>query len=297
MWLRADAGVIASGNAVSQWQDQSGNGVHASQSAAGNQPTLAAAGVNGRPALQFDGIGDFLTFPLPLNGLGGMTLCLVGANTTARTGGSSGAENAAIFWNEAEPWGSVYLTPFQDRVQFRFGTKQEHNWPTYSRPTTLGNAASINIATKNGATDSLYVNGALVLQQGGKLNTIAATDEIGNLGRGFDDNSYFPGTIAEVLVYRRALSDQERMSLEAYLQEKYSGAAPEEQPTIRIAFTQGQVRGQVNGQANKPYDVLASSDFATWTLLLTDTTGSDGTFAFPVTAQSSRQFFRARVSE
>jgi hypothetical protein len=31
MWLRADAGVIVSGTAVSQWRDQSGNGVHANQ--------------------------------------------------------------------------------------------------------------------------------------------------------------------------------------------------------------------------------------------------------------------------
>jgi len=221
LWLKADAGVTLAGTAVSQWADQSGNSRNATQGTASSQPTLVSNALNGKPALSFDGVNDFMTFTFPVNGLTGMTLVLVGANSADKNGGSTNAESSAIFWNETSSWGTVYLSPYQTNVKFRFGTGQTGNLPSYTRPTSIGSGFSISVATKNGTTDSLYVNGNLAVSQSGKLSTIAVSQSTGNLGRGYNNNTYFPGRISEVLVYNRALSDSERQGVEAYLNSKY----------------------------------------------------------------------------
>ena len=94
----------------------------------------------------------------------------------------------------------MYVAPFQSSVVARFGTTQIGNQLLYTRPTSLGTDFTITTALKNGGTDSLFVNGNLVLSQSGKLPTIAGCRDTASLGRGFDDNTYFSGEIAEVLL-------------------------------------------------------------------------------------------------
>jgi hypothetical protein len=96
---------------------------------------------------------------------------------------------------------------------------------TYSRPVSAGSAFTRTAAIKDGATDRLYVDGELVLSQGERLPTLAGHRNIGNLGRGYNDDTYFAGHIAEVLVFTRALSEAERVQVEQYLAGKYSAPA------------------------------------------------------------------------
>jgi hypothetical protein len=221
LWLRADAGVVSSAGAVSTWRDQSGSGTDASQATAASQPLLVASAVNGRPALRFDGVNDFLTFGLPLEGSSAATLVLVSANSAARDGGANGVANAPLFWNETAPWGTVHLSPFQHVVKYRFGTGQSGNLPTYVRPASVGAAFTLALAQKDGGSEWLYLNGQLVHSALGKLPTLRGIRPVGNLGRGYNDNTYFPGEIAEVLVYTRALTGSERAQVEQYLRDKY----------------------------------------------------------------------------
>ncbi len=57
---------------VTTWYDQSGNNRHATQATAGNQPQIVNAGVidiaNGKPAIRFDGVNDYLAAASPLIG-------------------------------------------------------------------------------------------------------------------------------------------------------------------------------------------------------------------------------------
>jgi hypothetical protein len=48
----------------------------------------------------------------------------------------------------------------------------------------------------------------------------------GQLGRGYNNNPYFNGDIAELLVYSRALSDAELRTVQRYLLQKYFPALP-----------------------------------------------------------------------
>ncbi|HTG44559.1 MAG TPA: LamG-like jellyroll fold domain-containing protein, partial [Verrucomicrobiae bacterium] len=221
LWLRADAGVALSGSAVSQWSDQSGNNRHALQATSASQPLLSNSALNGLPALRFDGVNDFLAFTLPINGLNGMSIFLVGANSQNQSGGGTHAEKAALFWNETAGWGTAYLTPFQSTVNMRFGTTQANNQILYSRPSSAGTAFTLTEAIKNGTTDTLYINGSNVVNQGGKFSSIAGCRDTANIGRGYNDNSFFAGDIAELLIYTRALGAGERTTVEQYLGAKY----------------------------------------------------------------------------
>jgi hypothetical protein len=71
IWLKADAGssTTTSGNAVSQWNDQSGNNNNVSQATATRQPlyrSSVAGAFNGMPAMELDNDPadyDYLTCP------------------------------------------------------------------------------------------------------------------------------------------------------------------------------------------------------------------------------------------
>jgi hypothetical protein len=226
LWLKADAGITADAARVAKWADQSASKIDAAQEEPDSRPTLVNNAIAGKPVLRFDGVDDYMTFTLPVNGLSGMTIFLVAANSEDRSGGvgegcNCRAQNCAIFWNETTSWGTVYLSPFQSQVNWRFGTTQTGNWPLYTRPAAIGNAYTVTVSKKDGATDSLYINGQPVMSEGGKEPAIDGCQDEGNLGRGYNDDTFFPGDIAEVLVYDRALPDAERQAVEQYLIAKY----------------------------------------------------------------------------
>ncbi|HZE98508.1 MAG TPA: FecR domain-containing protein [Planctomycetota bacterium] len=221
LWLRADAGVTVLDGAVATWSDQSGNRRDATQAAAGSRPKILLDAVRGRPALRFDGIDDALMSPLSIEGLGGLTLILVAANATDFTGGKTHGENAALFWPETVDWGWVYLSPFQSNVKWRFGTTQTNNLPFHIR---AANAVGFTMTTvlKDGAAETLYIQGAPVERVTGKLPAVKGTQPSLQIGMGANATG-FPGDIAEILIYARALSDAERQRVERALSGKYSG--------------------------------------------------------------------------
>lgn len=224
-WVKADAGVSLNGSAVTQWSDQSGNGRHATQSTTSSQPILVANGLGGKPALQFDGVDDFLQFGLPINGWTGMTIVMVSSSTGDPSGGANGGENAPLFWDETASWGWTFLSPFQTSVKLRFGTTQTGNLSAYSRPAAIGSSMTTTISKHDGATDTLYVNGSQVWSAGGKTASIAGAVGTPWIGRGAG-STFFSGRIAEILVYNRAITDDERQTIETALADKYTASAP-----------------------------------------------------------------------
>ncbi|HWN09733.1 MAG TPA: fibronectin type III domain-containing protein [Pyrinomonadaceae bacterium] len=247
LWLKPDVGVTtntyfkstADVSVVSSWADQSGNGRHASQATLGSRPIYRAGDLNGNPTLEFNGSSDFLTFNLPVNGETEMTIFLVAKNTEVQAAGASEAERAALFWNETASWGTIYLSPFQATIPFRFGTTQSGNRFIYTRPASIAGAWSITTAVKSNTVDYLFVNGAQVMIQTGRLPTIAGCQAVGNIGRGYNFNTYFYGKYAEILIYFRALTVLEREQVENYLAEKYfsGGSDPEADTTPPTAPT------------------------------------------------------------
>jgi hypothetical protein len=224
LWLKADEGVTLNANSVSLWVDQSGNGNDAEQTNETNQPIVDDNAINGLPALEFDGVDDFMTFTLPINDLTGLTIVLVSAATQDIDIPFPHCQYAAIFWNETASWGTAHLTPLQSRVWLRFGTGQTQPLPVvYEYTAPVGDSFTICTAMMDGLNDYLYVNGELVFtnEKPAGQTTIANQRDIANIGRGYDDDTYFPGMIAEILIYTKTLSDEELQQVGQYLSDKY----------------------------------------------------------------------------
>jgi hypothetical protein len=167
---------------VTEWTDLSGNGNNAVQTDTTKQPTAfhAENGAGGfsesgaigdgptcQPSIYFDGRGQFLNFNLPIAGLSEMTIFLVAAPDADGSGGISRSEPAAIFWNEFEYWGSTHLTPFQTIVTARFGTARANTNLVFNRPVDLGGDYTVTTFEKDHSTDSLWVDGQLILRTKG----------------------------------------------------------------------------------------------------------------------------------
>jgi hypothetical protein len=60
LWLKADAGITQTGTTVRRWEDQSGNNNHAIQNGANVRPTYQSESINFNPALDFDGVDDYI---------------------------------------------------------------------------------------------------------------------------------------------------------------------------------------------------------------------------------------------
>ena len=220
-WLSSDA-IMPTGPPafpLAAWPDQSGNGHDAAQTVAANVPSPVRDGNYCKPAVSFNG-NQYYNFNLPIGGWQQMTVFMVAKSAVDPAAGSYASFSSAMLWNENAAWGNTFVSPYQGSEAFRFGTTQVGNQPIYSRPATIGQDFTITRAVHNSDTDSLYVNGLLVLRQGGKLPVLAGTSGDGYLGRGIN-NTYYNGEISEVLVYNRVLTVEEAASVESYLRNKF----------------------------------------------------------------------------
>jgi hypothetical protein len=223
-WFKADAGTAVEAGRVAQWQDQSGHSRHAAQPSPAARPMLIANAANGKPALRFDGASSVMSFDCPVNGLTSMTILLVAVSSKNQGLGLMG-NHAALQWPDFGPWGGVFLSPQQIYVPWRFGTSQPNNVASWDRPG--GNPAGWTVTTvrKDGTKEELFVQGASVLSSKDRYPAIAHTQDVATIGAGTDSKQnpmkFYPGDIAEILVFARALSDVERDALERHLRGKY----------------------------------------------------------------------------
>ena len=102
IWHDAEFVTLTSG-AVSSWDDLSGNGRHATQTTAASRPTVDATGINGRPALLFDGMNDYLNSVIFRSGTASRSVFMVWMAETRLTSyaayysnGTSGSSGAFI---------------------------------------------------------------------------------------------------------------------------------------------------------------------------------------------------------
>ena len=239
IWLNADRGVTLGGddgNSVLSWENQ-GSMDATFTAEAETAPTLGV-NENGVPSLVFSGgkddqgtlggDGDFMTFDgVDFNNKSEMTMIVVSHYTGKSVGNpsgdwTSGDKYCAIFAEEAGGWGSLFMSPYHDWTSARFGTGKDFcNIKYYDRDEI--DRTAVTIATKDGAKEKLYVDGVLGAE---KNDAVAVTKNIGSkmhIGASYSDYkwTYFKGTISEILIYDRALSDAEIEQVNTYLTQKY----------------------------------------------------------------------------
>lgn len=220
LWL--DATTLAGtpdGAPVSFWPDLSGGGNNASHAAAGAPPVYRAAAMGGgRPAVEFDGATTYLEGPLALPAES--TIIAAIWDRGSATPCCSGVFFSRGAWTGLST--RVLVTPGAPNA-----TVVMIDWPGSA------DAGMRNIADTQVVAAVTYAStGATAHVDGCSDSTQGA---VGRPGAGYmlgsrnaEDARYFSGSLAEMLVYPRALTHVERGAVEAYLLTKWppGGARP-----------------------------------------------------------------------
>jgi hypothetical protein len=243
LWLKADTGVVpqSPSNSVETWFDQSGNYNNATQDTTNNQPFYVTNALNGLPAVKFNG-NQYLVFPNTfLSGTTGLEALVV---LKVATNPPSAVQS---IWGWGDSSSPSYYPNTSGEISDDFGSTTLYNIGAPLQPLTQYHL--YNVSGSNGSWTA-WINGEL--QSSTNVNTYGFWDGIWYLGAGKDADNPFSGDIAEVLVFNRTLSPDERDTVGGYLTAKYglaqfaTNAVPPGAPTN--FFTTGLATYQLNLQ-------------------------------------------------
>lgn len=205
--LDDDSGII-------RWIDLSGSGHHASQMNLVNRPEYHKEAWNGMPAIIFSGANEYLTSPLvPATGANPRTVIAVFQ-------ASSAIGRNHIFHYGTTSDGSAYGLSFDN------GTLESNYWGNFFvSDFKMWMKPLIVSLCYDGDYDNIYVNGVHVGRPDMHRNKIKLNT--GNMygfhiGARIAPAEYFHGEIAEIIVYDRALPNEEREYTEKYLSAKWN---------------------------------------------------------------------------
>ena len=236
LWYEADAGsVLNNSGQLFQWTDQSGNTNDAIQFNTTFEPLYVPGQLNNRPVIQFDGTNDQLIAPY-IAGTNNFTILVVAQTSVGEEidsedaggiGGDFGEQYVLAGRDLDESIGNAAISMGTNGVSVyeyqKTGSGPDlvppeavYDVTTETNP-PITSAAIISVIYTN-RQPVLYLNGTLVrtgLQS--TRPTVVTPTEIGG-----DAYGYFSGSIAEVLIFDRILSDAELLSAENYLNNKYT---------------------------------------------------------------------------
>jgi prepilin-type N-terminal cleavage/methylation domain-containing protein len=201
---------------IGRWNDINPNIIataknNATQAASDNQPKYIRKGMNGLPALKFDGTDDFLSY----NGN-----FLVGSDYTifvVEARGSGKVSNYFLAGASGDYFSNLILG---------YGSNGSISHGNF------GNGVSKAIESYTGPINriydfyfnkilgmSIYTNGILSINDSSQKTPLTKypNSSIGYYGY----PSYYQGLISEIIFYTRALSDKERQEVETYLSKKW----------------------------------------------------------------------------
>lgn len=217
LWLRADAGVTSgAGGKVTEWSAD-GSTVKATASAPEAQPTVVQNAIGGKPAIHFDGGTQILETNLNIDPAAEPELTVISvfsSETDAATplrklyGADDGGYDRAAGLDDRAAGDNYTIFGGSAGVVGIF--KLAANTPyltvdSYDQPKKMLN---------------VWVDGAPA-KQNQKIDHGAGLDKLYIGGTGTVYHEPWLGNVAEMLVYRRLLSDDERKKVEDYLAAKY----------------------------------------------------------------------------
>jgi len=224
LWLDAsDASTVTLDTGVSEWRDKSGTGKKMTQDTGGNQPDYLTDGIGGKPALGFTGSSSHFMRGAFSHSLTGIT-SLVVARTESNVATSARIFSLNVSGASGDFGGTGHLVP-----SMRFVTSQavgcQHDGGTrVSRDITYG-TPFIQCSHHDGTTLSNRVNNGTAA-----THTFGSPPWSGNFAHmmlstqtppGFSAGGFLTGRIAEIIVYSRDLTADERSKVHQYLGKKY----------------------------------------------------------------------------
>lgn len=235
LWLSADVGVTtnASGQ-VSAWADQSGLGNNATQGTPASSPTIAPNSLNGHATLRVSG-SQFMEVA-NANGIDNLlddvsVITVVNYDNLSSYRGvvskcTGGVGSPFDFWNNN--------SANAGRTSFYLGngSASAATLSTIAPPVGVYNVMAFR--WKNGVSDQ-FLNDFNI---GSAANTTVTANGVSNLriGRRQDGTVQLVGNVAEILIYKPALSDAELYNvINNYLKVKYA-LAFDIAPTVSISL-------------------------------------------------------------
>lgn len=218
VWLNGSSVVKDGSNYVSQWNDLSGNENHAVQVIGANQPLYVTDGgneFNNYPVIRFDGSNDMFEGTL-INGIESSSITIFAvvngelkATYSCEDGIFSINTNSYGFWFERGT-NSRTLAIWNKNKIVRGLNELPHE----------GFQAKILSAKKiiNTRTN-LYINGIVIATSTDAILNGTFTNAIYVIGK---SNYYYKGSFAEIIVFKKELTEAERIKVERYLNAKYN---------------------------------------------------------------------------
>jgi hypothetical protein len=206
LWLKADAGVTLDGSNVTAWADQSGNGKNGT--ADNGYPTIVSNALNGKPVIEFNGTDARIVGSSPMNTSVG-TIIIVGKYLADKLTG--------VMYEQYDGY---------DTMGFYRGNSNEidqklymYNGATIVSDSNVGFVFGIFTVIVDGTNSKICINGSI--DGTGNAGDLTANGPYYLSWYG-GNNEYTNMQIAEVVVYNRAITTQERQQVEAYLASKYA---------------------------------------------------------------------------
>lgn len=226
MWFAADKGVTLAedGKSVLEWTSQTDPNLKLTQTDAAAAPQLITDD-KGAKHLLYDGKDDLLTLEgVNFNDKSNLSIVIVTQYQGDKLSSDwSGETKTPFFVTSDGDWGSVYLSPYQDWVGARFGSGVGNCHMKLIRDKPM-ETSSVTAAVKDGGLEKIFVNGVAGAKREGqavKTKNNGSTLYVGMGVIGGDMRIYYTGTVSEILVYDRTLSDSEIAGLSMYLNTKY----------------------------------------------------------------------------
>jgi hypothetical protein len=213
VWLMADKGVEHNDTAVFAWRDQSGNGLDATQSLKDSYPHLWPTGINGMPALDFDGVADWLALP---DGFADFTagLSMFGV---AETGTVVGCTSLVELSNGSER-DDIALARNTSIVGYEVVDSDIHEGHG-AIPVDIPFLMSATHAPAG--TARTFLNGVYSSDSSFPLpqNKRRTANFVGQSL--YSECTPWLGRVGEVIIYNRFVTDDERVQIDAYLKAKW----------------------------------------------------------------------------
>lgn len=213
LWLDASQQVANDGANITSWSDASGNGNNAAQTIGYKKPKYRTNGINGMPAVDFDGIDDYL---------------YTGSNSNFNSNQST---HFVVYERSTVNAGSncLFNMDFNEASNLIFTSTSTNNSQIYVK-NSLGQPQRLYFGTSvNNILSSVWdgsagtLTGFLNGSQKGPKATVSNTATGHNLCRvgAFNTNFKFNGNMGEVIYYTSILNSAERNIVENYLSAKY----------------------------------------------------------------------------
>ncbi|MFC1659232.1 type II secretion system protein [Pseudomonadota bacterium] len=215
LWLDANDNstvVTDSDDNVSKWSDKSRSGNDASQTNSSYQPIHILNGLNGRPAIRFDGLNDLLISTVDLRNT-------ISPNLTIFVVFQYNTENSGIFGNDNGGWDRFMMTNFLtyagDTVVSYANTAGPMRYSPESAATPHLSRIEYTATTNEVWSDGLQKDtaGAVNAGTGTSTTAIGAIAIVGSYP--------LDGNIAEMIIFEETLDTIQVQLVEEYLNKKW----------------------------------------------------------------------------